>query len=490
MTAPLRVVTSAAALHPDPARVVTRFFLPGSEGAGPSGYRAGSVLERILALGEDDVVEVMARIDERFGAEHQALHDTFHQHAALVLARVDPAIDISISRRLLLGASFTHEFAIEGAALCNPSVVLHPIQDGDPGARFVMSVRAIGEGHFSTIGFRTGRIGDDATVSIDEPGPQPQTAASIPGVQHRSVLHAKLIELGDDANNSAFVLDGLPERFDDADLEVRLSRLAADDMTRRNTARTIANLHGLARSSYDMSFPAETELSERVLWPQSPIETHGMEDARFVRFTDDDGESCYYGTYTAYDGANISQQLVRTPDFRTFSMSPMAGEAAVGKGLALFPRKVGGRYAALSRSDRETNAVAFSDDLRWWRDPVVVQQPARPWEIVQLGNCGSPIETERGWLVLTHGVGPMRTYSVGALLLDLRAPQRAIAHGTEPFLVPEAADRGGYVPSVVYTCGALAHGDTLMVPYGVDDQHIRIATLSVRDLLGSLTYLD
>lgn len=474
-------------IEPDPGRVVLRFFLPGRELVGPGGSRAGSVIDRVLALDEGDVVDMMADINTRFAARHHALHLTFRDHASLVMSRVDPVVDLSDSRTLLLGATFTHEYAVEGAALCNPSVVVHPSQDDPGGVRFVMSVRAIGEGHFSTIGFRSGLLAKDGTVSLDAPGRFPRTAPSTPGSHHRSMLHAKLVEFGDDADNAAFVLDHLPERFNNAELDVQLDRLAADNATRSDTGRTIADLRGLARSTYEVAFAPDVALSERVLWPQSPSEAQGMEDARFVRFVEDDGSACYYGTYTAFDGVNIGQQLVRTEDFSSFTMSPVAGDAAVGKGLALFPRKVGGRYVALSRSDRETNAIAFSEDLYCWRDASVVQQPTEGWEILQLGNCGSPIETEAGWLALTHGVGPMRTYALGAVLLDLDHPERIIAVGTRPFLTPPGHERDGYVPNVVYTCGALAHGDTLLVPYGVADARIRFATLSLSALLASLT---
>lgn len=487
MTTTVSVTEHPALLEADASRVVLRFFLPGREVVGPGGSRAGSVLDRLLGLDEADVVAMVADLDARFAHRHRALHQTFRYHASLVMSRVDPSMVLSESRTLLLGASFTHEYALEGAALCNPSVVAHPIQDDPDALRFVLSVRAIGEGHFSTIGFRAGSLAADDSISLDELDPFPQTAPSTPGEHHRSMLHAKLVELGDDPDNGAFVLDPLPERFDNDQLSERLARLAADGLTRSDTARTIAILHGLARSTYDVTFPAALALSERVLWPQSPIEAQGMEDARFVRFVDDDGSVCYYGTYTAFDGANISQQLVRTEDFVTFSMSPVAGSAAIGKGLALFPRKVGGRYVALSRSDRENNAVAFSDDLLWWRDAKVVQHPTQAWEILQLGNCGSPIETEAGWLVLTHGVGPMRTYAIGALLLDLAQPDRVLATGALPFLTPGTGPSEGYVPNVVYTCGALRRGDTLLVPYGVADARIRLATVSLSSLLASLT---
>jgi predicted GH43/DUF377 family glycosyl hydrolase len=257
--------------------------------------------------------------------------------------------------------------------------------------------------------------------------------------------------------------------------------------TRRNTATTVTNLRDIARSSYALAYPTSTEVSERVLWPQAPAERQGMEDARFVRFTELDGAVHYYGTYTAFDGARIGQHLLETEDFCRFTASPMAGAAATGKGLALFPRRVGGRYAALSRSDRETNAVAFSDDIRRWDTSTQIQAPVRPWEILQLGNCGSPIETDAGWLVLTHGVGPMRTYSLGAILLDLDDPRIVLAHSSDPIIAPDTGHREGYVPNVIYSCGGFAHGDVLVLPYAVADQSIAVATLSVSAVLASLT---
>jgi len=283
------------------------------------------------------------------------------------------------------------------------------------------------------------------------------------------------------------VLDELPERFDDADLRKRFAALTADDATRTHVDEIIGWMRRLAKSSYSVEFPADSDLSERVLWPQSPAESHGMEDARFVRFTRDDGSVTYFGTYTAYDGAGIAQHLLTTDDFRSFGVSSMAGPAAIGKGLALFPRTIAGRYVALSRSDRETNAIAFSDDLRCWNTSEVIQTPCHPWEIIQLGNCGSPIETEDGWLVLTHGVGAMRTYSIGALLLDLEHPERVLAHSAQPLLAPAEGHRDGYVPNVVYSCGGFAHGDTLVLPYGIADQSIGVATVSISRLLASLT---
>jgi predicted GH43/DUF377 family glycosyl hydrolase len=473
-------------LSPDRTRVITRFFVPGREDVGPGDSRAAPVIERILALDEREVEAAMREVDERYADRHESLHLTFIEHAAMVTSRIDPDASLSAARELLLGAAFTHEYSIEGAALCNPSAVLHPVQDASGDAAFILSVRGIGEGHRSSIGFRTGTLTAAGTVTIDRAGPFPRIGATTPGPHYREAFHAKLAELDDDHENAAYVLDPLPPRFDDIDLTVRIKDLAADASTRRNTTATIANLRNLARSSYQVEFPEGCDISEQVLWPHSPAEHHGMEDARFVRFTDASGDSRYLATYTAFDGIHVSQQLLETTDFTTFAVSPIGGAAATGKGLALFPRQIGGQFAALSRSDRETNSVAFSDDLRRWNTSETIQIPEQTWEILQLGNCGSPIETDAGWLVITHGVGPMRTYSLGAILLDLDEPQRVLARSVGPILSPDMDLCGGYVPNVVYSCGGFVHNDILVLPYGIGDQTISIATLSIVDLVQSL----
>lgn len=480
------VVHPGIDLRPDPGRVIARFFVPGREDVGPGDSRAAPVIERILALPEPDVEAAMLEIDTGFSHRHRDLHALFSDHAAMVMPRIATSVQLSTARRLLLGATFTHEYAIEGAALCNPCAVLHPMQPGSTDARFVVSVRGVGEGHRSSIGFRTGTVSASGTVTIDAPGPHLHTGRASPGRHDRSVFHARLAELGDDHENAAYVLDQLPATFDDTELEERITELTADRATRRRASTTVTNMRRLAQSSYRLDFDDGPSLSERVLWPRSPAEAHGMEDARFVRFQDGSDAATYYGTYTAFDGANVAQHLVETRDFVCFDIAPMGGAAATGKGLALFPRRIGGRYAALSRSDRETNAIAFSDDLRWWPTSQIIQVPERPWEIVQLGNCGSPIETDAGWLVLTHGVGAMRTYSIGAMLLDLDDPTHVIARSARPILTPADHERDGYVPNVVYSCGAIVHGDVLVLPYGVADQSIAFATFSVREILADL----
>ena len=484
------MTTSAARptieIAPDHARVIVRLFVPGHEDVGPGDSRAGAVLERILQLDEQDVERSLLDVDRRFVHRHRDLHGTFERHALEVSSHVHPDATMSDARRLLIGATFTHEYSIEGAALCNPSVVLLPGTGDDGSHSFVMSVRGIGEGHRSSIGFRTGLVSTDGAATLDPPGPFPATTSALPGVHHRSVFHMHLHHLGDDHENAAFVLDALDDVFTTDALHERMAALQDERATRRNTVRTADHLGRLARSSYRLAFDPSTALSERVLWPQTPVESHGMEDARFVRFVDDDGGTTYYATYTAFDGTHIAQHLLRTDDFREFEVSPMAGPAARGKGLALFPRRIGGRYVALTRSDRESNEVAFSDDIRCWQDSTLVQAPTRSWEVMQLGNCGSPIETERGWLVLTHGVGAMRTYSLGAILLDLDDPTIVLASSAEPIVTADERHRDGYVPNVVYTCGATAVGDTLLLPYGCGDQTIMITTRSLSAVLDGL----
>lgn len=484
-SAPLAIDDSGIALCPDSGRTILRFFVPGQEDVGPGDSRAGAVIDRMLGLTDMQVDAALADVQLRIGDRHPSFDDTLERNADLIAHRLEGQVVLTTPRRRLLGATFTHEYAIEGAALCNPSVVIHPHQPDDGGTAIVLSVRGIGEGHRSSIGFRTGRVDAAGRIAIDPPGPLPLTANATPGIHHRSVLHRKLAELGDDHENAAFVIDAVPEQFDDAVLHERVDALSADTTTRRNTATTAVNLLQIASCSYHVEFPPTSELSERVLWPHSAAEQHGMEDARFVEITDGSGPR-YCATYTAFDGAHIAQHLLTTDDFLSFDVSPMAGAAARGKGLALFPRQIGGRFAALSRADRETNSIAFSDDLRCWDSSVAIQSPVQPWEILQLGNCGSPIETEWGWLVLTHGVGPLRTYSIGAMLLGLDDPQHVVAVGEHPFLCPGKERRNGYVPNVVYSCGAVALGDRLVLPYGVGDQTIAIASLSIAELVTSM----
>lgn len=486
--APPVAVPTGIEMLPDDSRVVARLFVPGLEEVGPTGSRAGAVIDRVLNLSEEQVVDALMDVIERFSARHRNLLDLFTRHADRVLTLLEPDLVLSDERRALLGACFTHEYSIESAGLCNPSIVLMPETGSDDGGvRFVMSVRGIGEGHRSSIGFRTGWITREGSVLIDQLSPHAFSVTGTPGLHHRSVLHSKLDNLGVDFGSLAAFIGTLPPVFDDAALALAISTAANDLSTPHLDSVMVGHITELTRWSYVAEFPDDSHLSERVLWPHAPPEFHGMEDARFVRFVADDGEVTYYGTYTAFERGNISLQLLETRDFRTFSSTPMAGSAASGKGLALFPRKVNGRFWALTRADRETNGIASSDDIRHWPISHELQFPHEPWEVLQLGNCGSPIEVDEGWLVITHGVGAMRTYRLGALLLDKEDPTRVIRRAEHPILEPLGDRQDGYVPNVVYSCGAAAHGDTLVLPFGVGDQRISICTMSIRELIAFMT---
>ncbi len=482
------VTRSPQRLRADRARVITQLFVPGQEGFEHQESRTGVVLARILALSESDVLAALDDVMTRFAGRHRDLAGVFARHAGELADRLDPDIEISSDRMLLLGAVFTNEYAIEGAALCNPSMVVHPDQTGiaSGSVRFILSVRGIGEGHRSSIGFRTGVIDSAGHLSVDDCAPVATVGATIPGLLDAVVFRVELARLDDAGEAAAYVLDPLGERFTRADLAGRLAKLRTHLSTRGRAHQTITGIQAIAERTYGIEFPSETALSERVLWPSTHAEAAGMEDARFVRFTEDDGAVTFYATYTAYSGSRISQQLLETKDFQSFVSTPMVGQAAANKGLALFPRRIGGRFAAMSRSDRESNTLAYSDRPFVWTSAVPCQQPEQAWEVLQLGNCGPPIETDAGWLVLTHGVGPMRTYRIGAILLDLEDPTRIIGRLREPLLSPAEDEQNGYVPNVVYSCGALVHAENLVLPYGIGDAAIGFATVPLPQLLDAL----
>ena len=486
---PTPVVTRHGRLDPDRSRVIARLFVPGQEGFDQEDSRTGAVLARVLALDDADVDAAIADVVERFGGRHRDLLGVFDRHAVDLADRLDPARALSDSRRLLLGAAFTAEYALEGAALCNPSMVSHPDQSNvERGhVRFVMSVRCIGEGHRSSIGFRTGTVDPSGRPTFDARTPFATAGTTVAAPVDASRLHRQVQQLGGSGDTAEHVLATLRPRFTRPEVEERIRERREHASARRRVEHTITLIETIADRSYGIEFDTATELCERILLPSMDAESHGMEDARFVRFAGAASDEGYYATYTAYDGSQIRQQILKTQDFRTFTSMPIVGAAAANKGLALFPRRVGGRFAALSRCDRETNSIAFSDDLHDWPEPVPCQRPTQSWEVLQLGNCGSPIETEAGWLVLTHGVGPMRTYSIGAILLDLDDPTVVVGKLDDALLTPTADERDGYVPNVAYSCGALVAGETLVIPYGICDSSIGVASVAMPELLDALT---
>ncbi|MGB2920071.1 MAG: glycoside hydrolase family 130 protein [Mycobacterium sp.] len=476
-------------LPADPSRVIAQLFVPGQQEYELADSRAGAVLRRILALSEDDVRAALDDVVARFDKRHRDLAGTFRRHARELADRLDTDAALSEDRMLLLGATFTSEYAIEGAALCNPSLVAHPDQSGtEPGSlRFVMSVRGIGEGHRSSIEFRTGVIDAAGGVTVDTPVPYATVGSVRSTLLDGAVFRSELVRLRVGGEAADYVLDALGDRFTRADLDEQLDKLQHHLRTRGHALQTISQIQAIAERTYAVEFGPDIPLSERVLSPAMAAEAAGMEDARFVRFTRDDGAVTFYATYTAYSGSEIAQQLLETEDFRCFTSTPLVGRAAANKGLALFPRLIGGRFAAVSRCDRESNSIAFTDNPFQWTDSVPCQRPTEAWEALQLGNCGPPIETEAGWLVLTHGVGPMRAYRIGAILLDLEDPTRIVGRLREPLLSPAADEQDGYVPNVVYSCGALVHAGTLVLPYGINDAAIGIATVPMPELLAALT---
>ncbi|MFO1036888.1 MAG: glycoside hydrolase family 130 protein [Geminicoccaceae bacterium] len=430
MTAGDFLVEQDLVLRPDPSRVVLRPFKPATEprGLNPTDRtRADKIVQRIQAL---DVAAAQADLDDimaGFGHRHRDVLAAFDARADEMEPAFSPHPPFTEVQRRLVGAYFLHEYSFEAAALFNPSMVAHPDQSGlEPEAlRFVMSLRAVGEGHVSSLTFRSGVVTADGRVRIDRAG--------------RGTLEARL--------------------------------------QRRTT--------GPGGDTVKVAFPPDVDLGERVIFPVTMPQMNGIEDARFVLF-EDEGERAYYATYTAYSGKAIRSELLRTEDFLTFTLSPLQGSATHNKGMALFPRKLGGRYAMIGRQDNENLFLIYSDDLHVWNDGTVIVEPRYPWEFVQLGNSGAPIEIDQGWLVLTHGVGPVRRYTIGAVLLDRDDPSKVLARSRVPLIEPQEGEREGYVPNVVYTCGALVHSGRLVLPYAVADSFTRVATIGLDALLASL----
>jgi predicted GH43/DUF377 family glycosyl hydrolase len=474
-------------LEPDASRTLCQLFVPGQENLIQGESRAMAVIDRVLEMSEQEVETTLARTLDRFSGRYRDLAGILDRNFGLVAHRIGAQIAVADARRQLIGAYFTQVYALEAAALFNPSIVAHPDQAGcAPGeVRFAMSLRAVGEGHLSSIEFRSGVIGRDGTVGLDPPGRFLDTGRQRPVTCDRRLFQEKLAELGHEDENARYLWSRLPARFTVGELDAALAVLSSEHVTRGDSAVLADRVRWMAASNYTVEFDDHHVLSERVLWPAGPAESHGMEDARFVRFTGAGGP-VYYATYTAFDGSQVEPHLLETRDFRAFTVSQLSGPSARNKGMALFPRLVGGRYAALSRWDRESNAIGYSDDRHRWSEGITVQAPERPWELIQLGNCGSPIETPRGWLVFTHGVGPMREYAIGAVLLDLDEPEHLVAALPEPLLVADESERDGYVPNVAYSCGAMLHGETVVLPYGCSDSSVRIATIDVRLLLERL----
>jgi predicted GH43/DUF377 family glycosyl hydrolase len=414
-------------LRPDSSRVVVRPFKPAMEprDLNPADKtRANHIVDRVLSLDSAAAETMLADILENFEGRHRNLIATFENRASEMEDAFTPHVEFTKVQRQLIGAYFLHEYSFEASALFNPSIVPHPDQSDLPlgSQRFVLSLRAVGEGHVSSLTFRTGLIAADGSVAIEP-----------------------------------------------------TARLASTP-----------TLHTISVSEcVELSFTAQQHISERVIFPITPAQSNGIEDARFVAFQDCEQRK-FYATYTAYSGKAIRSELLETNDFVFFKMTPLKGSAAKNKGMALFPRKIDDRYAMISRQDNENLYLITSDDLYSWDGGQLIMRPKFPWEFVQMGNCGSPIELDEGWLLLTHGVGPVRKYAIGAALLDKKDPSKVLGRSKEPLVRPEPSEREGYVPNVVYTCGAMRHNDQIVLPYAVCDTFANFSTIKIADLLQML----
>jgi len=468
----------------DASRVITRLHLP--DGA----YRITKIIQRIVALPDTTAEDLLAQIMLDFSERHRDIKRVFGLHLNKVKDYVPRDTVLSETTRALIGAYFTMEYSIESAALFNPSIVPHPNQSHlDKGSlRFIMSLRATGEGHVSSIVFRSGQLDQDNTILFDPISDYVETPdLQLDPVYDRHLFQLKLNEMTASNEVTAHLLNQLPENFTHNGLKNKIEALRSNPVFPiAHQNETFEIMYWLANSNYDISFRPDHRISERVIFPVSENESNGIEDARFVKFIDDNGEVTYYAPYTAYNGLKILPQLIETKDFIKFNILTLNGKAVQNKGMALFPRKIDGSYIMLSRQDGENNHIMFSDNIHFWQKSEIIQEPTRSWEFIQIGNCGSPLETDEGWIVLTHGVGPMRQYCIGAMLLGLENPAKIIARLEEPLLAPREEEREGYVPNVVYTCGAIIHNGDLVIPYAMSDIMSGIATVGVSELINCM----
>ncbi len=471
-------------LKPSHSRVIIRPFEL------PNETRVERILSRIAALTEVEVEHQLETVMSEFRSRHQRTREFFLHRYEQVRKHKITDQPISENRQLLIGSYFTQEYALESAALFNPSMIWHPNQSGLPegSRRFILSLRATGEGHISSIVFRSGTIDATSTIHMDEPTTFVVAPELVPNSLYDKLLfHRKLTELGINGPMTEQVFATLEDHFTLADLDRTIKNSLKSHRTRQREFEPIAHtMLLLAKANYEIRFDPNLNISERIIFPSSPTETNGIEDARFVRFVNDDGSVCYYATYTAYDGRVTLPQMLETEDFLHFKVSTMNGPEVKNKGFALFPRMVNSQYAMLSRQDNENIFLMYSDQPHFWYTKTLIARPTYPWEFVQLGNCGSPIETEAGWLVLTHGVGPMRKYSIGAILLDRDDPSRLLGRLKKPLLEPNDNEREGYVPNVVYSCGANVHGKDLIIPYAMSDYSSSFATVPLEEVLNAM----
>ncbi len=483
--------------YSDPKRVIVRFFFPGPES------RVQSIIQKVIDMPEEAAHLSLNRTLRDFSARHRNISKIFHKHfdrvRDIMNGRIGDLSDMSINKKLLIGAFFSSEYSIESAAFFNPSMVEDPDQTGlqEGQKRVIISFRATGEGHISSIAFRGGILDAKNNLELIPTGRLIDEAENVYNYSYnKETFFQKLYEVYGvcELPGENVVVDHLVSRlnseFDYNELYRAIDEIKRELQPDESQRKMLQIISWLGDSHYRIKFSLDTGISDRVIFPISAAESNGIEDARFVKFTNEDGLERYYATYTAYNGVSIMPMMIETKDFYHFKVKPIHGENAQNKGMALFPRKIKGKYAMLSRIDGINNYIMFSEKINLWHEAIPLQQPKFPWEFIQVGNCGSPIETEFGWLVITHGVGPMRKYVISAILLDLEDPTKVIGQLNEPLLMPNEEEREGYVPNVVYSCGSIINNDELVIPYAMSDTASTYATISLKELLTNLLPTD
>jgi len=481
----LSITRKPVKVNPDSKRVIARFFFTGND-------RAKTVLQRVMGVSEEEAFAIVSPILQEYSKRHRNITRVLNRHCSKLkplFAELGIEYDnLTVYRKLLVGSYFTHEYSIESAAFFNPSIVDDPdqteLEDGE--RRVILSFRAVGEGHISSITFRRALIDKNNNITVIPAGDYIDEAEVVRNaVYNKKLFFEKAVSTQINIDVLREVEQKLDHHFEYANLRriiLDSQKLQEHDLEKLEYDKIL----WLADSYYEIVFSLDTDISDRVIFPISEYERKGIEDARFVKFTNDDGTSVYYATYTAYDGSLIMPKLLYTHNFYDFRIMPLYGAGAQNKNLALFPRKINGKFAMMSRIDGCNNYIMYSDKINIWEKPILLQQPVFPWEFVQIGNCGSPIETEKGWLIITHGVGPMRRYVLGASLLDLDDPTIEVGRLKEPLLIPNNDEREGYVPNVLYSCGSIIHNNKLIIPYGLSDYSTSFAEVDMDALLSKL----
>lgn len=476
---------------PDSSRVIARFLYTTDE-------RALGTIKSVLDMSDNEVQLSLNQVLRDYSLRHRNITAIFERHfnkVAHLFAKINiDSVSLTYIQKIFIGSYFTMEYSINSAALFNPSIVEHPYQSelSQGEKRVILSFRATGEGHISSLVFRTGILDNKSNLTLERVGKMLEEAEQIHNyIYNKKTFKDKLEEMRKNhlAHHPELLFDKLKDEFTYDELLACFEQVKEEedeDQLTFDINNLIEQANWLAASHYQMDFSMNTHLSERVIFPVSANEKNGIEDARFVKFTHDDGKVVYYATYTGYNGNAIITKMIKTEDFYTFNVIPIKGELATNKGMALFPRKINGKYAMLCRMDGFNNYISYSDDIDFWREAKLLQKPRFPWEFTQIGNCGSPLETDEGWLVITHGVGPMREYSIGASLFDLQNPEIEIGRLNYPLLSPNEEEREGYVPNVVYSTGSMIQNDNLIIPYAMADYASTYATVKLKDLLNEL----